>query len=83
MADRFRAYNASGDVIAAAAVNKSGAAKFDAGIEVISKVVFYSGDEENEAVVGSVDVDHSGPIDVALEAEGVVSAAGLATGAGS
>ncbi len=47
----------------------AGKAKFDAGDALITKVVFYTGDAENETVVGSVDVNASGKISVEAPAQ--------------
>lgn len=65
-ADRFRAYNASGDVVQTGDVPESGTVEFDAGVEVISEVVFYEGPEETEAVAGAVVVNHSGPVSASI-----------------
>ena len=42
------------------------AVSFDAGDMVITKVVFYEGEGDDEAVIGSVDVNASGYVDVSL-----------------
>jgi hypothetical protein len=73
--DRFRAYTAAMsktskkgttpwpiEEVAFAGEPTDGKAEFDAGDTVITKVVFYSGPEDEEAVCGSADVGQSGAI---------------------
>ena len=65
MADRYRAYTATGEVANSGDVGSDGKVAFDAGPEtVVSTVVFYSGELDDEAVVSVVEVGSSGPIKV-------------------
>lgn len=64
-ADRYRAYNASGGIVSEGDVSGD-AASFDAGNEVVASVVFYAGPVDEEAVCGSVLVNHSGPVSVTV-----------------
>jgi hypothetical protein len=66
-AARFRAYDDDGTkVVASGKVNAAGEAKFSSK-ERVGKVIFYGGKEDEEVVLGSVEVDKAGQITAAIE----------------
>lgn len=52
------------DVVAEGVADADGKATFDAGDQVVTKVVFYTGPADAEAVCGSIDVGSAGAISV-------------------
>lgn len=65
-AQRIRAYDADGKVVHEMDVAADGSAKFSTD-ETVTRVVFYDGPQEAESVVGAIDVNQSGKINVKLE----------------
>lgn len=62
---RYRAYAPTGAIINSGDM-VDGYAAFDAGIDVVSIVAFYTGPVDDESVCGSVLVNHSGPVSVTV-----------------
>lgn len=61
---RFRAYGGDGQVVAAGDCNAKGVASFNSGATVVERVVFYSGPQDGESVVGEEAVAGVGRISI-------------------